>query len=136
MSKKGGHPKGKGPAKPAVETKPATNPLHDLLASLFVQAEARLIKAEQRSPKETIAKVVVALEPIAKSIVGDAPSEGLQKHAIRSVLAINSSTTLGPAVSKKVVSILFLTLVDELQINWKEYGFKESDVHPDYVRSK
>lgn len=134
MSKKGGHPKGKGPAKPAVESKPASNPLHAFLATLFVQAEARLVKAEQRSAQEVIPKVVLALEPIAKSIVSDPPSEGLQKHAIRAVLAINSSTSLGPAVSKKVVSVLFLTLVDELQMNWKQYGFKEGDVHPDYVR--
>lgn len=134
MSKKGGHPKGKGPAKPTTSVVVDAAPLETFLTSLFEQSEARLVKAEQRSNKEAVKKVVSGLVPIAKAIVSEPRSEGLQKHAVKAVLAVNMNSALGSALSKKVVSIFFTVLVDELHSNWKEYGFKETDVHPDYVR--
>lgn len=133
MSKKGGHPKGKGPVKPAAVVDAA--PLDTFLTSLFEQGEARLVKAEQRSNKDAVKKVVHALTPVAKAIVSEPRSEGLQKHAVKAVLAVNMNSALGSALSKKVVSLLFTVLVDELHSNWKEYGFKETEVHADYVRT-
>lgn len=134
MSKKGPQHKGKAGAKPSASTVPETSSLDALLTSLFEQSEARLVKADQRSKKDVVNKVVSGLVPIARSIVADPRSEGLQKHAVKAVLAVNSNCALGSALSKKVVSIFFTVLVDELHSNWKEYGFKESEVNPDYVR--
>lgn len=135
MSKKGGQPKGKGVAKPSTAVKSETTLLQDLLISLFEQSEARLVKAEQRSSKEVVKKVVAGLEPVAMAIVKEGKQEGLQKNALKAVFAVNTHTTLGPALSKKIVSIFFTVLADELQYHWKDHGLKETDVHPDFVRS-
>jgi hypothetical protein len=134
MSKKGAQPKGKAPAKATSSTKPEISPLEEFLSSIFEQSEARLVKAEQRSSKDVVKKVVAALLPVAKGMLTEPRSEGLQKHAIKCVMAVNSSTSLGSALAKKVVSIFFTVLVDELQGHYKEYGFTEAEIHPDYVR--
>lgn len=136
MSKKGGQSKGKGVAKATTSVAVAANPLHEFVSSLFEQSEARLVKPEQRSSKDVVKKLVAALEPAVLALVKEPRSEGLQKHAVKLVLLVNMNTALGPALSKKVVSIFFTALSDELQGHWKEYGLKESDVHPDYVRTR
>jgi hypothetical protein len=132
MSKKGGQPKGKGVAKPTTAAKIEATPLQELLTNLFEQSEARLVKAEQRSSKDVVKKVVAGLEPVALAMVKESKLEGLQKHAVKAVLAVNKETTLGPAQAKKVVSIFFTVLADELQYHWKDFGLKEADVHPDF----
>ena len=134
MSKKGGQPKGKGVAKATSSVAVAVNPLQDFLTTLFEQSEARLVRAEQRSSKDVVKNLVAALEPVALALVKEPRSEGLQKHAVKLVLVVNMNSALGSTLSKKIVSIFFTVLADELQSHWKEYGLKESDVHPDYVR--
>lgn len=135
MSKKGGHPKGKGPAKPTTTVVVDAAPLETFLISLFEQAEARVVKADQRANKETVKKLATALKAVAVDITSNPRSAGLHKHALRSVMTLSGAGYGSVAINRKIVSIFFAVLIDELRTNWKEYGFKETEVHPDYVRS-
>lgn len=120
------------PVQTKVEIK--LSPLQELLKSLFVVSEARLVSKEKRLSAEAVSKVIASLENVVTTIIKESRKEEWQKYAIRLVMAIQLSSGLPSALSKKIVSIFFTFLLSELKRNWRDYGFKEEDVHEDYVR--
>lgn len=134
MSKKKG--KGKQTQHHQTSVKPVAekaNPLQELIQSLYTTSEARLVAKDKRSNPETLKKCVSAIENVVRTILKESKKEEWQKHVIRLNLAVQMSSGHGPALSKKIVSIFFTFLIDEVQRYWRDYGITEDSVHEDYV---
>lgn len=135
MSKKKG--KGKQTQHHQVATKggdkETLSPLQELIHSLYTTSESRLVAKDKRSKPETIKKCVNEIEKVVRTILKESKKEEWQKHVIRLNLAVQMSTGHGAALSKKIVSIFFTFLIDEVRRFWREYGITEDSVHDDYV---
>jgi hypothetical protein len=131
--KKGQQQKGQ-PAKAAAATaKEPANPVKELVWILLSQAEAKIL-GKQALSSDARDKSVKALEAVARGIPKDPKHTELQRYAVLLSTHLQINSGLDGAKSKRIVSVFFTYLVSEMQRNWRDYGFKEEEVHPDHVR--
>lgn len=121
MSKRNNKGRGKvSQPSTAAKVEEKLTPIQELLKNLYVVSEARLVAKEKRLSSEALAKVLASLETVVLSIMKDPKKEEWQKHAIRLILTVQTSSGHGPIVSKKLVSIFFTFLIDEIKRHWRE----------------
>lgn len=117
---------------PQQKAQPSNNKLtyESLISSLLDQGFQVLDKKDVPTQEKKL-KAVAALHNLIKDKL-KAPRDykDYPKDAISFNLQLQMNTGLTALNSKKVMSLIFTFLIEELT-NWQEYGVPKEEVHPD-----
>eukprot|EP01120_Amphizonella_sp_Union-15-10_P006682 TRINITY_DN2185_c0_g1_i1.p1 TRINITY_DN2185_c0_g1~~TRINITY_DN2185_c0_g1_i1.p1 ORF type:complete len:171 (-),score=34.66 TRINITY_DN2185_c0_g1_i1:47-559(-) len=111
---------------------PPENPIQELVRSLLDQSINQINK---KWSEGALKKSILELEKVLRATLKISKSNlTLQRLAVMLTLGLQQGSRLSDKECKKLISVIFTYLVDEVQKFWFEYGVKQEEVHEDYKK--